>query len=84
MARSWYTYGGGDYDQPSSYLYATTKPACRTGYNLCSIYAAYGGVFPAVISDNLLTYISNGLANGVPEPQIPAGAKKYIYMKTIA
>jgi len=84
MARSWYSFKGGNFDveQPSSYIYSPAKPSCRTGFALCSIYAVYAGAHPLVISDNLSNYIADGLANGVPEPALPVGSKKYVYMKS--
>lgn len=82
MARSWYAYNGiGDVNIPSSYLYSPSVPTCRSGFALCSIYAVYAGAHPFEISQNLQNYIASGLQNGVPEPAIPAGAKKYVYMK---
>lgn len=45
------------------------------------IYAIYGGAYPSEISGNLQTYIANGLATQLAQPQSPLGVKKYVYMK---
>ncbi|WP_348620629.1 hypothetical protein [Pedobacter lusitanus] len=83
MARAWYSYDGvGSVIAPGSYLYTPIKPACRNGFDLCAIYAVYGGQFPTVVSANLRKYIAQGLTNGVPEPQISVDAVTYVYMKT--
>jgi hypothetical protein len=83
MARAWYTYdGSGDVNQPSNYNLTTVKPACRTGAQMCAIYAVYGGLNPFEITEALQVYIANGLATGLPQPQTPAGAKKFVYLKS--
>lgn len=85
MARAWYSYTGtGAVDQPVNYIFSSTDPLCRNGIDLCSVYALYGGPNPSIISDNLQTYIANGLATQLPQPQTPIGAKKYVYMKNPA
>ncbi|KIO76836.1 hypothetical protein TH53_12575 [Pedobacter lusitanus] len=82
MARAWYAYDGvGSVVVPGSYLYSPTKPICRNGFDLCAIYAVYGGQFPTVVSANIRRYIANGLVNGIPEPQIPVGVVTFVYMK---
>ncbi|PWG80214.1 hypothetical protein DDR33_13555 [Pararcticibacter amylolyticus] len=81
MARAWYSYLGGNPEVPGSYRYVAFRPNCRTGFNLCAIYAIYGGTRPASISDNLKDYIAAGLSSGVPEPSTPAGTTSYVYMK---
>ncbi|KIO76838.1 hypothetical protein TH53_12585 [Pedobacter lusitanus] len=81
MARAWYIYNNaGSLVVPSSYLYTPTRPGCRSGFNVCAIYAIYGGAFPTIISSNLRKYMANGLMDGVPEPQLPPGAIQYVYM----
>ncbi|PWG80221.1 hypothetical protein DDR33_13590 [Pararcticibacter amylolyticus] len=80
MSRAWYYYIEGDPFEASSYVYSPCRPGCREGYNICSIYADYHSGLPS-LSDNLIFYIADGLETGLPQPQVPAGAKKYVYMK---
>jgi len=83
MAKSWFAYTGrGAVVLPESYLLNTDVPFCTTGFSLCAIYAENIGVeFPGAISPNLRRYIADGLTNGVPEPRLPLGSRKYVYMK---
>ncbi|MGY0036930.1 hypothetical protein [Pedobacter sp. NJ-S-72] len=85
MARNWYTYVGGALGDPrlsSGYSLLTTKPACMSGNIICAIYTGNGDISPTTpLSLNLLNYISNANASGVPEPQRPLGAKKFVYLR---
>jgi len=82
MARIWYSYDtvGNPY-AISSYRRTTATPGCLNGPVICAIYATNGGEHPLVISDNLKTYIANGLSNNIAEPAIPPEAKFYVYLK---
>ena len=85
MARSWYNFVGGPTGDPrlsSDYSIITIKPSCLSGANLCVIYAPSGDISPITpLSINLLNYISNARVSGVPEPQFPTGAKKFVYSR---
>jgi len=83
MARAWYASDGrGSVILVDNYILTNDKPACRTGFVVCSIYAAFTGeVFPSSLSRNIRNYIASGLTNGVPEPRLPLAAKKYVYMR---
>jgi hypothetical protein len=84
MSRAWYAYVGGGTDPRliSSYNITTTKPQCTVGGTICSIYAYAGGANPVSLSANLQSYIANALSSGVPQPAVPATAKKYVYDKS--
>jgi len=84
MAKAWFAYiGTGSPVLPENFLRMTDKPACTIGFHLCAIYAENGSTSgpPSNISQNLKSYIANGFSNGVPEPRLPDGAKKYVYMR---
>ena len=81
MARTWYSYVGGNPLEPSSYFRSTTKPGCLTGPSICAVYAYNGDVNPSFFSTNLQNYITNGLSTQQPQPQGGAGVKKYVYLK---
>jgi hypothetical protein len=83
MAKSWFAYGGtGSVILPENYLLAPDVPRCRDGYTVCAIYVENIGLdFPGSLSQNIRTYIANGLTNGVPEPRIPFASEKYVYMR---
>jgi hypothetical protein len=82
MTKAWFAYSGGNLLLPDNYLLTIDLPRCRNGFILCAIYADYvGEEFPAPLSVNIRRYIANGLTNGVPEPRVPAGSFKYVYMK---
>ncbi|MBB6501663.1 hypothetical protein [Pedobacter cryoconitis] len=83
MANAWYTYNGtGDPTLASSYSKLTGKPICLSGTVVCAIYAPAGGLFPfSPLSANILCYIDDGLSTLVPQPQLPAGTKYFVYMR---
>jgi hypothetical protein len=72
MANSWYSYLGAGKDPlvPSSYRRITVRPSCICGPSICSIYLlGQTATTPALpFSSNILTYISDALANGSPQP----------------
>jgi len=80
MARTWYSYVGGNELEPSSYFRSTIKPSCLTGPNICAIYAYNGDTNPSAFSQRLQDYISNALINQTPQPSGP-GVKKFVYLK---
>jgi len=81
MARSWYAYDTiGNPFSPTSYRKQTSVPGCLNGPIICTIYATAGNIYPR-LSNNLLEYIANGLANNVAEPALPVGSKFYVYLK---
>jgi len=64
----------------------TVKPTCTTGSNICAIYlyhpSAVGPVIaPSPLSANVQQYITDGLGSGVPQPEDPLLAKRYVYLK---
>jgi len=86
MANSWYSYLGAGKDPlvPASYRRITVKPNCICGPSICSIYlVGQTATTPALpFSSNILTYISDALANGSPQPIAPGGGiKLFVYMK---
>lgn len=81
MARSWYSYVGGNPQEPSSYFRASVKPGCITGTTICAIYAPNGDTNPSPFSSNVQRYISDALINLTPQPSLPVGSKKYVYLK---
>lgn len=83
MAKNWFAYSGiGSVILPENYLLSDDVPRCRDGFTICAIYATNVGLeFPGLLSANLRKYIANGLTNGVPEPRIPLGSFKYVYMR---
>lgn len=83
MSKAWFAYGGvGSVILPENYLLTVDIPMCRDGFVACAIYADNIGLeFPGALSPNLRRYIANGLTNGVAEPRVPSGAKKYVYMR---
>lgn len=82
MARYWYAYNAvGDPYSAASYRRQTTIPGCLNGPLICAIYSPGGSVFPPPLSDNIKQYITNGLANNIAEPAIPAGSKFFVYLK---
>jgi hypothetical protein len=83
MSKAWFAYTGiGSVILPENYLLTNDLPRCRNGFTICAIYANNIGLdFPGAFSANLRRYIANGLTNGVPEPRIPAGSAKYVYMR---
>jgi hypothetical protein len=83
MARAWYAYkGSGDPCNRANYSLMTITPSCVNGSNLCAIYEYDGGAQPSGISANICRYISNLLATGLAQPQVPINAKKYVYGKS--
>ena len=87
MARFWYAYIIPDADPRLASSYQLLKinngtPRCSTGTVLCAINAPEGGPFPfSPLSQNLQDYIAAALANGVPQPERPLGAKLFVYLK---
>lgn len=78
MGRFWYAYNGiGDPFLSSSYNIVFIKPGCINGFNSCAIYA-YG---PPFLSSRMRNYIGYLMIEGVAQPSMPAGAKKYVYGK---
>jgi len=84
MANTWYTYNGtGDTTLASSYTRLTGKPGCLSGTTLCNIYVPDGGFLPkSPLPSNVLNYISNGLSTQVAQPQLPAGSKFFVYLRS--
>ena len=84
MPNTWYAYVSGDPTLPASYRRITGKPGCTTGSTICAIYTPNGGLTPqSPFSSRIQDYIADALANLVPEPQFPANAKKYVYLKNL-
>jgi hypothetical protein len=83
--KAWFAYGGvGSVLLPENYLLSGDFPRCRYGFTICAIYADNIGLeFPGTLSTNLRRYIADGLTNGIPEPRLPLGAVKYLYMKSV-
>ena len=88
MARSWYSYvvPNGDPRLSSSYqrlVINSGTPKCFSGTRICAINAPFTGPFPfSPLSPNLLSYIAAALANGIPQPELPAGSRYYVYLKS--
>jgi len=82
MARSWYTYTGGNVETPSNYSRFTGVPTCKNGPALCSIYAPNGGPNPSVISDTIIGYISAGLATSTAQPALPVNSRLFVRLKS--
>ncbi|MBB6501664.1 hypothetical protein [Pedobacter cryoconitis] len=86
MGLNWYAYIGGTAGDPTlARNYSRIvhgKPGCVFGAFVCAIYSLGGMITPySPLTPNIQTYIANGLANLVPEPQLPVGSKPYVYMK---
>ena len=79
----WYAYiGTGDPTLARNYFKITGKPGSLNGPEVCNIYAPAGGFLPtSPLSDNIITYIVNGISMEVAQPQLPAGTKFFVYMK---
>jgi hypothetical protein len=86
MSKQWYAFTGSDSQAftLNKYRFVEDYPGgCNTGYHVCAVYAAYGGINPAIISNQLETYISRVLANGTPQPDSSiGGGKLFAYGKT--
>ncbi|RQO70371.1 hypothetical protein DBR43_20340 [Pedobacter sp. KBW06] len=87
MANSWYSYLGAGKDPlvPASYRRMTVKPECVCGPAICSIYllGETATTPSAAFTPNILTYISNALTNGSPQPIAAGGGLKlFVYMKS--
>lgn len=83
MARSWYVYIGiGDPLLFSSYARLTIKHNALCGNEICVIYSE-GEEFrlQAPLSPNLQKYIKDALITGQLQPEQPANAKKYVYLR---
>jgi len=83
MNKHWYSYSGyGDPTLAKNYTKSFGIPACVGGSYICAIYVHYNGLIPrSPLSANIQTYIANGLAQQVPQPQFPFGNKLFVYMK---
>lgn len=83
MSRAWYLYvGAGNPLLPSSYVLSPGVPSCMTGSTICGINSPAGGFFPfGPFSPNLINYILSAMATGVPQPQTPPNAKRYVYLR---
>ena len=83
MANAWYSYiGTGDPTVASNYSKIVGKPGCLNGATVCTIYAPSGGRTPvSPLPSNILTYIANGKAQLVAQPQLPGGSKLFVYMQ---
>jgi len=83
--RAWYVYNGLGFsiETLSNFTLIDGIPGCLDGSQLCSIYAAYGGTNPLVISDNLKKYISNGLSKFIAQPDLPINSKIFVTMKNL-
>jgi hypothetical protein len=71
MSKRWYVFSGSDSESYTlnKYRYIPVYPAgCNTGYQVCAVFAAYGGINPAILSDNIQDYIASILLNGVHQP----------------
>ena len=93
MAKHWYAYQGpqiptvSDYSAVSNYVYTTLYGtaiglACVNGPSLCAIYAEGDGVVnasPNTLSNNVRSYIANGLLLSAKQPQFPA--KSFAYFR---
>lgn len=84
MSRYWYAFNSvGDPFSPTSYRKITSTPGCINGPLICAVYAQ-GSTYPIGFSNNILQYISNGLANNIAEPALPVGSKFFVYLKGTA
>ena len=87
MERFWYSYVIPDGDPRLSSSYHLLKInngtlRCSTGTRLCAINAPEGGLAPfSPLSQNLQDYVAAALANGVPQPELPIGARLFVYLK---
>jgi len=83
MPRSWYAFVTGpltDPRLPANYSLSNSEITCRSGRNICAIYANDGDISPSTpLSLNLLLYISNARVTGIPQPSTP-GTKPYVYV----
>jgi len=82
MARSWFSYdGSGSTTSVDNYIYSPATPTCLNGRRICAVYGVNNGTQkPAAFSTNLQNYIATATATGVPQPALPASAKKYVYL----
>ncbi|MET1056741.1 MAG: hypothetical protein ABWY16_15640 [Pedobacter sp.] len=84
MAKSWYFFIGGDDPLDSSkYIKVPVgKHMCLCGDKICAIYAEGIDREPvSPLSDNMKVYIRTALSTGQLQPEIPVGAKKFVYLK---
>jgi len=83
MARSWYTFiGGDDPTDASNYYKLTVKHNCLCGDQICAVYATGSGTNPeSSFSSNIQQYIRDALSSGQIQPEIPFIAKKHVYLK---
>ena len=81
----WFSFNGtGNPTLPTSYIYTPTLVASCSNTivkKVCQIYSLYSTSGP-ILSSALLTYISNAVSVGGPQPSPTAPAiKKYVYVR---